>query len=461
MIHKYKHRDMNFVLDIQSGAVHVVEEVFYELLEAAGPEGVDEKSPAWRACVERYGERPVREAAGEMTLLIQEGQLFTKAETGPNPLLAMKPVVKAMCLHVAHDCNLRCAYCFAAQGDFNGKRCLMPLEVGKKALDYLIEYSGNRRNLEVDFFGGEPLMNFDVIKALVFYGKKREKETGKHFRFTTTTNGTLLTEDIMAFLDEHMDNVVLSIDGRKEVHDRLRYYADGSGSFDKIYDKYKAFVKRREDRLYFVRGTFTAYNTAFVDDVRFLADSGFDSLSLEPVVTKPTEPYALNESHLETVFEQYEQLADEIVARFESGKPLNYYHFEIDLEQGPCAYKRMAGCGAGTEYLAVTPEGVLYPCHQFVGEEGMAMGTLDDPYESLKAPLDFLHAHVFEKEACRTCWARFYCGGGCHANAYYANGNIREPYALGCEMERKRVECAIYVKAVLAEKKLAQRNLKY
>ena len=335
----------------------------------------------------------------------------------------------------------------------------MSLETGKKALDYLMENSGNRRNLEVDFFGGEPLMNFDVVKDLVRYGRKREKDTGKHFRFTLTTNGVLMTDEVMEFLDKNMDNVVLSIDGKKENHDRLRYYASGKGSFDDIYEKFKKFVEMREDRLYFARGTFTSYNLNFADDVRFLADSGFDSLSLEPVVTKPTEPYVLKEEHLPVIFEQYEALADEIIKRHEEGNPINYYHFEIDLNQGPCAYKRLSGCGAGIEYLAVTPEGALYPCHQFVGEKSMEMGTLDDSYEDLKKPLDFRNAHVYKKDSCRNCWARFYCGGGCHANAYYSNGNIFEPYELGCEMEKKRVECAIYVKAALNEKGIEQRKL--
>lgn len=460
MIHKYRHKGMNIVLDINSGAIHIVEDVVFDLLEACGPEGVDRKNAAYEFCASRYGRGTAEEAAEEIEMLIGREELFSEDGCPPNPLLNFKPAVKAMCLNVAHDCNLRCEYCFAVQGDFNGKRCLMPKKTGMKALDYLLEHSGQRKNLEVDFFGGEPLMNFEVVKELVFYGRKREKETGKHFRFTLTTNGTLLTDEIMAFLDEHMDNVVLSIDGNKETNDRLRYYADGKGSFDQIHEKYKRFVKRRGDRLYFVRGTFTAYNLDFIKDIRFLADSGFDSLSLEPVVTKPEEPYALKKEHLPLIFSQYESLAEEIVLRFEAGNPFNYYHFEIDVEQGPCVYKRMSGCGAGTEYLAVTPEGALYPCHQFVGEKSMEMGTLDDPPQNLSSPLDFKRAHVYEKEACRSCWAKFYCGGGCHANAYYSNGDIMIPYELGCEMEKKRIECAIYIKAALGEKGIPQRDLK-
>ncbi len=459
MIHKYRQNGINIVLDINSGAVHVVDDAAFDLLDSYSENGLDKENEAFSKCMELHGKKTVEEARVEIDTLIEGKELFADDILGENPLLAAKPVVKAMCLHVAHDCNLRCEYCFAAQGDFNGKRSLMSLETGIKALDYLIENSGNRRNLEVDFFGGEPLMNFDVVKELVHYGRKREKETGKHFRFTLTTNGVLMTDEVMEFLDKNMDNVVLSIDGKKENHDRLRYYASGKGSFDDIYDKLKKFVKMRENRLYFARGTFTSYNLNFSEDVRFLADSGFDSLSLEPVVTKPTEPYVLKEEHLPVIFEQYEALADEIIKRHEEGEPINYYHFEVDLNQGPCAYKRLSGCGAGIEYLAVTPEGELYPCHQFVGEKSMEMGTLDDSYEDLKKPLDFKNAHVYKKEACRNCWARFYCGGGCHANAYYSNGNIFEPYELGCEMEKKRVECAIYVKAALNEKGIEQRKL--
>jgi len=459
MIHKYKQGKMNIVLDINSGAVHIVDDAVFDLLDAYSEDGINLKDPSYKNCIDAYGADMVDEARLEIDLLIKNKELFADDILGENPLLTAKPLVKAMCLHVAHDCNLRCEYCFAAQGDFNGERCLMSLETGKKALDYLIENSGKRKNLEVDFFGGEPLMNFDVVKELVFYGRKREKDTGKHFRFTITTNGVLMNDDVMEFVNEHMDNVVLSIDGKKENHDRLRYYANGKGSFDDIYEKYKKFVSMRQDRLYFARGTFTSYNLNFVDDVRFLADSGFDSLSLEPVVTKPTEPYVLKEEHLPIIMDQYETLADEIIKRYEDGNPINYYHFEIDLNQGPCAYKRLSGCGAGIEYLAVTPRGELYPCHQFVGEKSMEMGTLDNAYKDLKQPMDFKNAHVYQKEACRNCWAKFYCGGGCHANAYYSNGNIFEPYELGCKMERKRVECAIYVKAVLSEKGIQQRNL--
>src|SRR6056297_2748003 len=412
MIHKYRQNGMNIVLDINSGAVHVVDDVVFDLLEAYSENGIDAENDAFRKCEKLHGKETVDEARSEIDSLIEGKELFAKDILGENPLLSAKPVVKAMCLHVAHDCNLRCEYCFAAQGDFNGKRSLMSLETGKKALDYLMENSGNRRNLEVDFFGGEPLMNFDVVKELVHYGREKEKKTGKHFRFTLTTNGVLMNDVVM-----------------------------------------------REDRLYFARGTFTSYNLNFADDVRFLADSGFDSLSLEPVVTKPTEPYVLKEEHLPVIFEQYEALADEIIKRHEEDEPINYYHFEIDLNQGPCAYKRLSGCGAGIEYLAVTPDGELYPCHQFVGEKSMEMGTLEDSYEDLRKPLDFKNAHVYQKEACRNCWARFYCGGGCHANAYYSNGNIFEPYELGCEMEKKRVECAIYVKAALNEKGIEQRKL--
>ena len=360
-------------------------------------------------------------------------------------------VVKALCLHVAHTCNLNCEYCFASQGKYKGGRGLMSYEVGKQALDYLIAHSGSRVNLEVDFFGGEPLMNWDVCKRLVAYARSREEDAGKKFRFTLTTNGMLIDDDVIEFANREMHNVVLSLDGRREVHDRLRKTVGGAGSYDTIVPKFKQFVNSRNGQGYYLRGTFTHYNTDFSSDVLHMADLGFDQLSMEPVVCAPGDPYALTEEDLQTVLEQYEQLAVEMLRREREGRGFTFYHFMLDLKGGPCVYKRVSGCGSGTEYLAVTPAGDLYPCHQFVGEPAFCLGDVWDGVTNTAHRDAFRQCNVYARPECADCWARMYCSGGCAANAYHASGSIAGVYDYGCRMFRKRMECAIMIKAAQAE----------
>ena len=364
---------------------------------------------------------------------------------------ARKTVVKALCLHIAHDCNLACKYCFAEEGEYHGRRALMSFEVGKKALDFLIANSGSRRNLEVDFFGGEPLMNFDVVKQLVAYGREQEKIHDKNFRFTLTTNGVLLNDEIMEFCNKEMANVVLSIDGRKEVNDKMRPFRKGTGSYDLIVPKFQKFADSRNQERYYARGTFTHENLDFSNDVLHLADLGFKQISVEPVVAKPEEPYALREEDLPKIFEEYDKLAKIMVEREKKGEGFTFFHFMIDLTGGPCVYKRLSGCGSGTEYLAVTPWGDLYPCHQFVGEEQFLMGNVWDGVKNTEIRDEFKCCNVYTKEKCRNCFARFYCSGGCAANAWNFHGNINDAYDIGCELQRKRVECAIMIKAALAD----------
>ena len=353
-----------------------------------------------------------------------------------------------MCLNVAHDCNLRCGYCFASQGDYQqAHKSLISLETGKKALDYILKNSGDRRNLEVDFFGGEPLMNFDVCKELVYYGRQEEKKYKKNFRFTITTNGVLLDEEKMEFIDQHFDNVVMSLDGRKEVNDNVRVTPKGTGSYDIIVPNFKKAVKKREDRDYFIRGTFTGLNLDFSDDVKHMRDLGFKSLSMEPVVTEPGDKYEIKESDLEKVKEEYEKLYHLYKDSIGTDKEFNFFHFEIDLEHGPCIYKRISGCGAGNEYIAVTPEGDIYPCHQFVGNDDFKIGNLDEGIVNTTIPDKLYQSNVLTKEECGKCWAKYFCSGGCHANAWNFNGDFNKPYKIGCEMERKRIECAIRLKA--------------
>ena len=444
--HKFDLNDKKIVLDINSGSVHVVDDIIYHMVDLYESK---DKQEIIDLLKDRYKKEDIEEAYGEMSSLKENDLLFSPAVDTTDFKYNEDGVVKALCLHVAHDCNLRCNYCFASQGDFHGERVRMPLEVGKKALDFLVENSGNRRNLEVDFFGGEPLMNFDVVKDLVAYGRSIEKEHNKHFRFTITTNGVLLDEDKMKFMNENMDNVVLSLDGRKEVNDGMRPAVDGSGSFDIIVPKFLDFVKMRGDKDYYVRGTFTSKNLDFSKDVMLMNELGFDSVSVEPVVTDPKEPYALLDEHLDTIMEEYEKLSKEFIEKHKKGKGFTFFHFMVDLTQGPCFIKRVAGCGAGVEYLAVTPEGDLFPCHQFVGEDEFKLGTLETGVDNTKLVDKFRQANVFTKEGCSDCWAKFYCSGGCHANAYYANDDLKKPYKLECDMERKRIECAISVAANL------------
>jgi uncharacterized protein len=453
MIHKYKLNGYNIVLDVNSGAVHVVDEITYDLLDNVEP-------PFEDACPEKvikkfsrfYTEDDIRTCYEEIKELYKDELLFTEDTYEALADVAIESPIKAMCLNIAHDCNLRCAYCFASTGDFGTGRKLMSFETGKKAFDFLIEKSGNRQNLEVDFFGGEPLMNFDVVKQLVEYGNQLGKEHNKNFRFTITTNGLLLDDEKIDFINKEMKNVVLSIDGRKEVNDKLRVRVDGSGCYDKIVPLYKELVEKRGDQEYYVRGTFTKYNQDFSDDVFALLDEGFDQISVEPVVGDSTDPYALTEKELPNIFREYDRLSKRILEYEKSGKKFNFFHFMIDLDQGPCAIKRMRGCGCGNEYIAITPDGDIYPCHQFVGMEDYKMGNLDDGTFNSEMKKEFAKAHIYTKQECRECWARFYCSGGCNANNYEHMGNILKSYKIACELEKKRLECAIMLKVARLER---------
>ena len=450
MVHQYINNGYHIVLDVNSGAIHVVDEVVYDVIPLFEKHSSEEITGLLR---EKYSEEEIREAVEEVAQLKKEGSLFTP-DTYEAPLIDFKKrptVVKALCLHIAHDCNLACRYCFAEEGEYHGRRALMSYETGKAALDFLIANSGSRRNLEVDFFGGEPLMNFEVVKQLVAYGREQEKLHDKHFRFTFTTNGVLLNDDIMEFANREMDNVVLSIDGRKEVHDHMRPFRKGAGSYDLIVPKFQKFAESRNQEKYYVRGTYTHFNTDFSKDVLHLADLGFKQISVEPVVAEETDDYAIKEEDLPVLFKEYDDLAAEMVRRNKAGNGFNFFHFMIDLEGGPCVYKRLSGCGSGTEYLAVTPWGDLYPCHQFVGNEKFLMGNVHDGVVNTGLQEEFKCCNVYAKEKCRDCFARFYCSGGCAANAYNFHGDILKTYETGCELQKKRVECAIMIKAAMAE----------
>jgi len=446
MIHKFKIDDTRIVVDVNSGAVHIVDEIVFDILDyySLGKERTREELS------DKYSVNEINCALEEVESLIEKELLFSNdTYINNSKFLNRKPVIKAMCLHVAHDCNIRCKYCFASQGDFKGERNLMSPEIGKKSLDFLIENSGSRKNLEVDFFGGEPLLNFEVIKELVEYGRKREREEDKRFRFTLTTNGVLLNDNIMDYINDNMENIVLSIDGRKNVNDRMRYTIKGKGTYDTIVPKLKKMVEKRGTKTYYVRGTFTSHNLDFSKDVLHLADLGFKNTSVEPVVAEPGRDYEIKEEHLQYIFNEYEELAREIIKRQKEDKGFNFFHFMIDLDQGPCAIKRLAGCGAGSEYIAVTPEGDIYPCHQFVGNEDFKIGDVYNGIQNKELVKDFTNAHVYNKDKCNKCWAKFYCSGGCHANAYNFNKDIKEPYEIGCEMEKKRIECSLFIQAKL------------
>ena len=453
MVHQYKMGGYNIVIDVNSGAIHVVDDMTYDMIEMY--ENSDKES-IFAEMAKRYPKQQddIVECWDEMQELIAAEELFTKDSYEPYITdFAKRPtVVKALCLHIAHDCNLACQYCFAEEGEYHGKRELMSYEVGKKALDFLVANSGNRRNLEVDFFGGEPLMNFQVVKDLVAYGRSLEKEHDKNFRFTLTTNGVLLDDDIMEFANKEMGNVVLSIDGRKEVHDRMRPFRKGAGSYDLIVPKFQKFAESRHQDKYYVRGTFTHNNLDFSKDVLHLADLGFKQISVEPVVAQDTDSYAIREEDLPQLMEEYEKLALEMVRRHGTEEDFNFFHFMIDLEGGPCVAKRLSGCGSGTEYLAVTPTGDLYPCHQFVGNTDFLMGNVDDGVVNTELRDEFKSCNVYAKEKCRECFARFYGSGGCAANSYNFHGDIHNAYDIGCALQKKRVECAIMIKAALAAK---------
>lgn len=456
MIHQYKMGGYNIVLDPNSGSVHSVDEVAYDIIGMYESHTTEEIT---KEIVERYGEKEgvtpedVAEVLNDIETLKKEGKLFSE-DTYQNLAIDFKnrpTVIKAMCLHIAHDCNLACKYCFAGEGEYCGDRSLMSFEVGKQAFDFLIANSGTRKNLEVDFFGGEPLMNFEVVKQLVAYAREQEKIHNKNFRFTLTTNGVLLDEEVMDFANKEMYNVVLSLDGRKETNDRMRVSRNGKGSYDLILPKFKEMVKRRGDKEYYIRGTYTHYNTDFTKDILHMADLGFTKLAMEPVVASPDAPYALKEEDLPVLFDQYEKLAAEMVRREKNGKGFTFFHYMIDLEGGPCIAKRIAGCGVGTEYVAVTPWGDLYPCHQFVGDENYLLGNVFDGITNEEVRSRFKMCNIYTRPQCNDCFARLYCSGGCSANAYHATGSIEGIYELGCKLHRKRVECAIMMKVALAE----------
>lgn len=451
MIHRYKNNGYNIVLDVNSGSVHVVDEIVYDMVGLLD-EGKSEEE-ILTALKDRYQEEDIKTALEECAVLKKEQMLFTEDvyEKAIDSFKDRPTVVKALCLHIAHDCNLACRYCFAEEGEYHGRRAMMSYEVGKQALDFLIANSGNRKNLEVDFFGGEPLMNWKVVKDLVAYGRSQEKIHNKHFRFTLTTNGVLLNDEIMEFANKEMDNVVLSIDGRREVHDFMRPFRKGAGSYDLVVPKFQKFADSRGQKKYYARGTFTRHNMDFSKDVLHLADLGFEQISVEPVVADEKEEYALQWEDVPKICEEYDKLAKEIIKREKEGRGFNFFHFMIDLTGGPCVYKRLSGCGSGTEYLAVTPWGDLYPCHQFVGEEKFLMGNVWDGVQKPEIRDAFKECNVYAKEKCRECFARFYCSGGCAANSYNFHGSINDVYDLGCELQRKRVECAIMIKAALAE----------
>ena len=450
MVHQYKSNGYNIVLDVCSGSVHVVDDLVYDIIanyENHTKEQVMELLPS-------YDKDEVSEAYDEVTGLVENGTLFTE-DIFKDYIIDFKKrktVVKALCINIAHDCNLACRYCFAGEGEYKGDRGLMPLDIAKKSLDFLVANSGNRVNLEVDFFGGEPLMNWDVVKELVKYGRSLEKEHNKLFRFTLTTNGVLLNDEIMDFCNREMSNVVMSLDGRKEVNDYMRPTRNGHGSsYEITVPKFQKFAKSRAGKDYYVRGTFTRNNLDFSEDVKHFADLGFDQMSIEPVVGAEDEPYAIRKEDLPKIMEEYDKLAVEYIKRKKEGRGFNFFHFMIDLNQGPCVAKRLSGCGSGTEYLAVTPWGDFYPCHQFVGQEDFLMGNVDTGITRTDIRDEFKLCNVYAKEKCRDCFARFYCSGGCAANSYNFHGTITDAYEIGCEMQKKRIECAIMIKAALAD----------
>lgn len=452
MLHQYKLNGFNIVLDTCSGSVHAVDEVAYDIIAMYEQSSADD---IVKAMLEKYGDRDdvneeeIRLCIEDVEGLKKAGKLFTPdnyADMAGTFKERSGDVVKALCLHVAHTCNLNCSYCFASQGKYHGDRALMSFEVGKRALDFLVENSGHRTNLEVDFFGGEPLMNWDVVKQLVMYGRSIEKEKHKNFRFTVTTNGMLIDDDVIDFCNKEVSNVVLSLDGRKEIHDRLRVDYAGKGSYDTIVPKFQKFVKARGDKGYYMRGTFTHANPDFTKDVFHMADLGFTELSMEPVVGKPEDPSSLTPEDIEIVKEQYEILAKDMLRREQEGKPITFYHYMLDLTAGPCIYKRISGCGSGTEYMAVTPWGDLYPCHQFVGEEDYKLGNIWDGVTNKELREEFRCCNAYAREDCKDCWAKLYCSGGCAANAFHASGTIKGVYKPGCELFKKRIECAVMMR---------------
>jgi len=453
MIHSYKLGGMNIVLDICSGSVHVVDDVVYDIINMYENSSVGE---IIAEILKKYPDNKevtkeeIEDCCRQIEELKSAGKLFTPDTFRPIAGELKKRtsgVVKALCLHIAHTCNLNCSYCFASQGKYHGDRAVMSFEVGKRALDFLVENSGTRKNLEVDFFGGEPLMNFTVVKQLVEYARSIEKEKGKNFRFTLTTNGMLIDDDVIDFSNREMSNVVLSLDGRKDIHDRFRVDYQGRGSWEQIVPKFQKFVKERGNKNYYMRGTFTHRNPDFLEDIRTMLDLGFTELSMEPVVCASDDPSALTEEDKPVVMEQYEKLAELMLKRHREGSPFTFYHYMIDLKGGPCIYKRVSGCGSGTEYMAVTPWGDLYPCHQFVGEDKFRLGSVFEGVTNTEIQDEFMSCNVYTRPECSDCWAKLYCSGGCAANAYHATGSVKGVYSYGCDLFRKRMECAIMLEA--------------
>ncbi|MBQ7008479.1 MAG: thioether cross-link-forming SCIFF peptide maturase [Ruminococcus sp.] len=451
MIHKYKLGGFNIVLDVNSGGVHIVDEITYNMLDNVEPPFA-EKCPekAMQKLSQFYSVEDIESCYNEIVELYNDGILFSEDDYEKYANYSVASPVKAMCLNIAHDCNLRCKYCFASTGDFGKGRKLMTFETGKKAIDFMLEKSLDRKNLELDFFGGEPLMNFDVVKQIVEYARSKEAEYDKKFRFTITTNGLLLDDDKMEFINKEMSNVVLSIDGRKSVNDYMRIRVDGSGCYDKIMPAFKKLVSLRGDKEYYVRGTFTKHNLDFADDVFDLYNNGFDQISVEPVVCEATEDYAITEKELPAIFKEYENLAERILENERKGGKFNFFHFMLDLDQGPCAIKRLRGCGCGNDYVAVTPDGDIYPCHQFVGIEEFKMGNIDEGTFNTEIKSYFSKTHVYTKPECKKCWAKFYCSGGCNANNFQYAGDVHNVHKLSCQLMKKRLECAIMLKAFRA-----------
>ena len=456
MVHQYKLNGYNIVLDTCSGSVHTVDEVAYDIIamyKTHAPEQIVAAMLEKYAAMPDVTEEEILECIGDIKALEEAGKLFSEDlfEDLAYNYKNNSKVIKALCLHVAHTCNLNCSYCFASQGKYQGERAIMSFEVGKQAFDFLIANSGTRKNLEVDFFGGEPLMDWEVVKQLVAYARSIEKEHNKNFRFTLTTNGMLIDDEVIEFANREMSNVVLSLDGRKEVHDHFRVDYAGKGSYDTILPKFKRMVEARGGKDYYMRGTFTHNNVDFTNDIFHMADMGFTELSMEPVVCPPGDPYALTEEDLPKLFEQYEILAKEMIRRKKAGNGFTFYHYMLDLKNGPCIYKRITGCGSGTEYMAVTPWGDLYPCHQFVGDEKYLLGNIWDGVKNTEIQDEFRGCNAYARPECRDCWAKLYCSGGCAANAYHATGSINGIYKYGCELFKKRIECAVMMQVAEAE----------
>lgn len=451
MVHQYKLNGYDIVLDTASGSVHLVDDVAYDIIEMYKSRTPDEICAAVCAKYPEVTREDVLECLDDIAALEAAHKLFTPDdyEELAGEYKERSKVIKALCLHVAHTCNLNCSYCFASQGKYHGERALMSFEVGRRALDFLVENSGTRRNLEVDFFGGEPLMNWQVVKDLVAYARSIEKDAGKNFRFTLTTNGVLLDDEVTEFCNREMHNVVLSLDGRKEVNDRFRVDVAGNGSYERIVPNFQRFVAARGDKSYYMRGTYTHYNPDFTNDLFHMAELGFTELSMEPVVCAPGDPCALTEEDFPVLCEQYELLAKDMLRRWREGRPITFYHYMIDLKHGPCVYKRISGCGSGTEYMAVTPWGELFPCHQFVGDPKYSLGNIWDGVTNTAAQDEFRHCNAYSRPDCKDCWARLYCSGGCAANSYHATGSIGGVYEYGCRLFKKRIECAIMLQAAM------------